>query len=380
MNQNKFTTDTFIYFKDLINQYDFSIVDDNSLFSGNGAKLLVLLELQKLNPCIQNELNIKLLENYIRENIDENNDLSFGGGLFGNLYLLLYLNRKHNISFNIKLKNKYDTIANDFINNCFNENIYDLQDGFIGIGIYAIECLNNNLDSINVLKNIIDWLTINYINDIKQDGIYWNYHLQGEKGTSISIGLLHGITSILTFLSISHKYVNVEYQRKIDFLLSKGLNYLISLKHTNSLNYFPGAIDLTEANRFNNNYLKLSYCTSELGIYHGLNTINNKNNKYKLEKELYNIDDYIIKSIDMMDFSDPYFCHGTTGILYHYITKQKSDDSNEIILRLINRIKEQSVDTQNAGLLSGATGVILTIFKYLNYTYDTAWERALLLN
>lgn len=375
-----FKTDAIIYLRSLLDQYDFSIEEDNSLFSGNGSKLLVLYELYKCNSCVQNKLNLILFANSIKENTDKSNDLSFNGGLFGSLYLLLFLNRNKLIKLDKAFKYKYLSLANDYNENCFNQNNYDLQTGFIGTGIYAIECLNNNIDSRLIINNIIDWLTINYINDKKKDGIYWNYHLQGEKGTSISIGLLHGITSIMTFLSISYKYVNVEYQQRIDYLLYRGLNYLISLKHTVEVNYFPGAIDLTGANRFNNKHLKLSYCTSELGIYYGLRTINENINKYKLENDLYNIDDYINKSIDIMDYPDPYLCHGISGALYYYITKRKSNNSNEIIMSLINRIKEDFVDTQNTRLLSGSTGVILTIFKYINFTHDTAWERALLLN
>ena len=80
------------------------------------------------------------------ENTDKSNDLSFNGGLFGSLYLLLFLNRNKLIKLDKAFKYKYLSLANDYNENCFNQNNYDLQTGFIGTGIYAIECLNNNID------------------------------------------------------------------------------------------------------------------------------------------------------------------------------------------------------------------------------------------
>ncbi len=64
-NQKKFKIDVVVYLRNLLDQYDFSVVEDNSLFSGNGSKLLVLHELYKYSPCVQNKLNIKLFANTI---------------------------------------------------------------------------------------------------------------------------------------------------------------------------------------------------------------------------------------------------------------------------------------------------------------------------
>ncbi|WP_027473102.1 lanthionine synthetase LanC family protein [Saccharicrinis fermentans] len=365
MNYNSVRNDVLSYLGTLLDQYDFSIVEDNSLFKGNSSKLLILFELYRLKSNQQNLNNIQIFADDIKENINDYSDLSFGSGVFGVLFVLLSLNREKVIKIDRELKIKHLSLADEYLNNLFKQKNYDLQQGAIGLGIYAIECLNNKIDSRNILIKITDWL-IDSCNK-KEDGVFWKYYLQNQNGLSICIGQLHGLTSILTFLSIARRYLSLKYVVKIDDLTSRGLKFLMSTRYATKGNYFPIAIDLSNSNRFNDTRSNITYCMSEIGIYFGLKRINEHINIISLNKEIVQIDEFIYNSINLNNYTNPFFCHGFTGALYYFILKHKPDYSLyslQMIAEIVSRLKQQDISLGNANLLSGSTGIILTLLKF----------------
>lgn len=132
MNYNSVRNDVLSYLGTLLDQYDFSIVEDNSLFKGNSSKLLILFELYRLKSNQQNLNNIQIFADDIKENINDYSDLSFGSGVFGVLFVLLSLNREKVIKIDRELKIKHLSLADEYLNNLFKQKNYDLQQGAIG--------------------------------------------------------------------------------------------------------------------------------------------------------------------------------------------------------------------------------------------------------
>jgi lantibiotic modifying enzyme len=200
---------------------------------------------------------------------------------------------------------------------------YDLFHGLIGKGIYYIERYQykKSNDIVRTIKKIIDGL--NSISEKSNEGITWRYKIGNELNEHThSLGLAHGIPSIISFLSSASK-LNLDLPI-VNELIAGASEWLLKKRIDNNQFSFHSytSPDLEEGE---NGSSRLAWCNGDLGVSIALLSASKTINSELLYKEAINI---AIKTCnrDLKDsgvfqsngFVDPNFCHGISGIAHIY--------------------------------------------------------------
>jgi lantibiotic biosynthesis protein len=280
---------------------------------------------------------------------------------------------------------------------------YDLFYGAIGKGIYFLEA-SGSANSIQYLEKIVLGLERLAIKD--GDGLTWMCNKFGKEKEILQyheIGLAHGISSIISFLSRVYRLGILK--KKTLYLLEGSLKWLIKKRKTVGKYSYPITIPQDGRREW------LAWCTGDLGvgiaIYHASVTLSSND----LTKEAIRV----FKNSCLIDFAesgihvdrdikanDAGLCHGCIGLGYIYkkifdvthdvifkeraeywtscstILWQQSPNTYHEILRF-NGDKGRDKWVKDYGLLEGLSGIGLMLL-FLNGSKENDWDKLFLLD
>ncbi len=226
------------------------------------------------------------------------------------------------------------------------ENNFDVLHGSLNKLNFLLNSKNqNNEETIFYVNQFVDSLFDN--KEENERGIYWYDSFFENKKSLVNLGLAHGVSSVLVFLSKLKKegYKN----QKIDLLIEGVIKSLLSFKNKNTCSsYFPS--DYSEQHK--NTDSRLAWCNGDLGIAYALlysaEILEKEDVKTQAIKVVNSIIDRRISnsSIDHFEenfFFDTAFCHGISGIVYT-LSKINKFLNNDVVEKRINYWKGELVN------------------------------------
>ena len=202
----------------------------------------------------------------------------------------------------------------------FKEKKYDFLHGYLGIGIYLLKRFENsesNDDKKNYRKHILKIVgQLKEDSIINEDFIYWlPLHALRKSENDINLGLAHGLSSIINFLSRLVRFD--DFADAVLPLLNKIIDTVLSLKsdYGPGLSIFPNTINFT--NVMEKGDSRLAWCNGDLGIGVSLWNAANLTKDKSIEKEAVDILIHASKrrSLDKNFVRDAGLCHGAFGIM-----------------------------------------------------------------
>jgi len=338
------------------------------------------------------------LENSL-DKLDKVNDYSFSNGIAGILACYQHLINEELVTIDSEeFLSKVDKILIEVAIDFLEQKNYDLFHGAIGIGIYFLERRIYN-KSTKYLKVIIDKLF--EIIDSKSNLWIFYPHLYNDPTKELyAIGYVHGIPSILSFLSNSHDLLSKKQTTIIQNCILKILSFQ---KPKSNISRFPLEVSINNFQFDKKSVSRLAFCNGDLGTTYGLtissinlfNTINPEFNI--LYKSLQNRND------SKSQINDASLCHGISGVILIYLMLNKVLNTNNFdsnisywLTKLFHDTKDESnlnnlwysgfdvvknsrVSIRKDGLLEGFAGIALVLLTMLD-TKKNNWIRLFSLN
>lgn len=360
----------------LCNNYDHT---DISLINGLSGESLMLYDCINLsdNILIKDKLDYNI--NFVLENIDKQTDSTFGYGIIGVLYALVRLNNLRYVSIDCSeliIQNK--TIIDNLIKH--HSGNYDLMRGLLGIGVYCLEIYKFDAKAKLFLALVIDALLECYsdFDDYKLIQYTAEKHSDFSDIPYVNTGLLHGMTSVISFflLCLKEGYVDERLQSYIQDYL----NIIVQVRLSNDMQTFPRAFSICKKTFIIDKYpTNLFYCNGDLGI---INTfliafdILADDYYYNIAQRAY------VKCIKKIQAGivpkNKCFCHGLAG-LYYFVSKfNKYFKIKEVepLLEEWKLILYNSAKNKQQNLLNGYKGIIMSLLSHYQISQI---ERILLL-
>ena len=260
------------------------------------------------------------LETYFDKLTSEIGLLTYCGGFTGALEGLKYLNRERllEIDYSDVEKNYRELLQTFAINSILNGN-YDYLHGGLGIVKYYCddaEFVNRALEALEQTAE-------------KGDRIYkWKSSLGLDRGVGYNICLSHGMSSIVSVLSLLGSE-GID-QKKRDRIIRNTCNYILSqeIDPQQHGNYFPSQSLENDPEQINHQS-RLGWCYGDLGVATSL---------WQAGKALHNRE-WQEKALEVLRFStsrrdfqnagviDAGLCHGAASVcmMFHYVYMQTGE-------------------------------------------------------
>ena len=196
-------------------------------------------------------------------------------------------------------------------------NFYDLLNGYLGKGMYFLKRYHHNEDR-KGLDRIFKFVEESVITN--DAGIAWRYGRTEKSAYQYSLGLCHGVPSILSFLC-KLSVLNIE-KEKSHHLMRQGVAWLLSEKNTSKedISAFPDFIPFKDEPGS-----RLAWCYGDLGIAIALFRIGQVLEDQEIYSEALQIATRTAsrKLIHSQVYQDDLnvdlgFCHGLSGIVHLY--------------------------------------------------------------
>jgi lantibiotic biosynthesis protein len=307
----------------------------------------------------------------------------------------------------------FNKIINEYIPRHLNNmSKYKLKEfecirGLSGVGRYLINFLDDKDSLTNIkliLKNTIEF--VNYkksFNGVELPSFYVPREELHESAVleysmgRIDLGVSHGISGILSFLSLAYiNGIEVDGQKESIEYICK---YLYKYKNVNGgLLYWPGAITFEDyiSNRINYDYGRPSWCYGSAGISRALYLAGTSiDNKEYINDSVKSIIENSKLSGENNFFISPTFCHGYSGLI-HIVNLFKeeinNDEYNVIQKNILNKIlsfmnpqakfmfnefdkydNSKVIDINNMSIAEGITAILLplvSLIKKSKYSWD----------
>lgn len=352
---------------------------DFSLMRGNASLAIILGDLycQYGYEAFKNR-SCDLCEE-ISINLNKYQNCTLGNGLIGGLYTIGYLKKINLLDVEDDFFAEYDNVIFSFVEDCEKHKNYDLNYGLIGAGLYYL--LLSEIYPVyesklcKIVSGLFD-LSIDSDTDVK-------WCRENDSSVFFDWGLLHGIPSIISFLLIcfrSHTLLD-----KYEFVMEKSLMSILNSINLEMKDF--SCFHMTSCNSFSKFKFRsrLGYCYGDLGI---INTLLLANKCLKEESYLFWSKYMMNKLLDRLDVynkevSDPYFCHGISGIyklLKNINSVLKNNRLNLIENRMRGDLEKYLINLHDENLvfdlLDGDIGVV---FSYLSDSCDLCGLERLLL-
>jgi lantibiotic modifying enzyme len=249
----------------------------------------------------------------------------------------------------------------------------------------------------NIIKKFIDDLETCAQKD--NEAVWWGSDQQ------VNIGLSHGMSSIINFLSKLSRYE--AFRERVRPIIDQGVIFIMRYRNyeNNTLSLFPNII--TE-NKDIDRTSRLAWCSGDLGIGITLWQAGKSLNNTKYCNEALTILRHTTtrRSSEKTFVKDAGVCHGAAGVMnmYHYIYKQTNEDlfkeamnywMDEVInmsshvdglagyKKLVRKQRDQESEWEyewknETNLLQGIAGIGLSIISYLA-TFDMKWDECLMI-
>lgn len=346
-------------------------INNTSLIQGRCLYILLSFEFYRHSKnSIYKMQAYEHLDKLINDRLKSYN-CTLGYGSCGVLYTIASLARNNFIDVEKVFFEPYYIELDLFVESASKSGNYDLLQGLIGVGLFYIELgkLEKKLNS--KVYQIIQKLLL--LSTEYDKMIYWKYKLENfpnKYDGIVNLGILHGMPSVLLFLMICYKegYRSEHLASEI----RKGINFIIMSQKPNkegfSYNHYLGIVDgkFAEEKMVNS----FAYCRGDLGIILLFQKAAEifQDSFYKMySKELFiPIQDQLVNLLP--DCNNPYFCHGTAGILtltnsFETLFSDK-DKYKKAIEILTNRLIDSfNIDKSNCSLLDGSCGVLFALLK-----------------
>jgi lantibiotic modifying enzyme len=279
---------------------------------------------------------------------------------------------------------------------CCSNNYYDFLHGGLGYGIYF---LSNPLRNKNIHKYLLNELKKSGI-ETHNGGIAWMHKNTVTKDVSYDLGLAHGISNIIYYLSNLCKYDI--YKNTAKELLTGAVNYLIDniQDHTLIGSYFPYSKNVD--NTITPEKSRLAWCYGDLGIAMSLFQagINSNTDKWiSISKEIMS---FSAKRRDLKQnlVEDAAICHGASGIghmfqrMYNYTNEQEYLEAANYWLNVTLDFDIRNGEFKNYepylddsgssyevknGMLKGISGIGLFLISAVS-DIEPSWDSSLLLS
>jgi lantibiotic modifying enzyme len=368
--------------------------ESRGLITGKLGRIIFIYNYTKYFKSQKSQLDLENILNLVFGDEIDFQDITFAEGLSGIGFHICYLIKEGVLEpddFNDLLK-EIDDVLIGHIDDFDVSKDFDFLYGLIGLGNYFLERTNNEIITVIIKKlnnwgitelDHIKWVSENYINE--------------EKTKVYDIGLAHGLSSIIIFLS---KCLSIKNDINTEILLRKSLNFLEYVATLNKKKEYPAYIIIeTKEQNLNN---RLAWCYGYLGIsialLHAANALNDDSLKEKsIEICLQTTAIDKLKSSQIMDAG---ICHGSSGVAHIYNKmffytgrsefKVASDYWKNETLAYSTHIdglagyKAWNHDTgyyNEYGLLEGVSGIGLVLLGFLTDDIeDLSWDRSLLLS
>ena len=286
----------------------------------------------------------------------------------------------------------------DFFN-IFNERKYDLMFGLSGVLNY----MDLFLGDIN-MKNAIKKLVSILISKIKINGMQ-GYSVKltnsilpqtNKNGNYINLGMAHGISPILILLIKFYKQgIILDFHKETINIIA---NWLLEQRKYDSSNllFWPGSVYLDCEQ---DNYNRDAWCYGTPGISYSLLLAGKfLNEKYMIETAISGFKDSLKRKKAILS---PTFCHGWAGLYFlskrfYFNTNKKyfkeiCKDIQNKIFNLYNfkhpfgfvnveKVNGQVNRFNHINLLSGVSGVLLTLVDDINNSNYAKWEKIFLVD
>ena len=284
------------------------------------------------------------------------------------------------------------------------ENFYDFLHGILGIGFYYLKRYQNTKSEKlraqykNILLHIVERLTFT-AQQTEKTAKWESYLIVKEKLKGYNLGLAHGMSSIINFLSRLMKYS--EFTIVTKSLLQKSVNFILSCqeKESSKGSCFPSWI--TSENKKIDS-LRLGWCYGDLGTGLSLWKAGKALKNDKVCKKAIAVlkDACKRKGLEETRIRDAGLCHGSYGVMhiYNYMFKQTGEKLfKETADYWLEKSLEIAIHSKgNAGymkwqggenegwknetnLLEGIAGIGLAIISYLA-PFETSWSECLLID
>ena len=373
--------------------------DSMSLMQQNPSFVLFYFNLYRLT---KNENYYTIGEAVLEKIIDNLNSQKypsdFVNGYSGIFWLIQHLNNNSFIEVPSDFFDKsLEEMLLDFSTTNFKNKIYDFLYGGFGPCLFILE--NQYSPNEEYYKKVITLLTQTSFKD--SDGIYWEDYLadRGNSEIVVSLGLSHGMPSIIYFLSRIIK-ANINNQKtEATYLLENAVNWLLKQKLPNSeLSCFSKKKISGETSKSSS----LAWCFGDLGVASAVWQAAKVLNKKEWENEAIEIMLHASKRKDVTEnhVSDGSFCHGTAGIAHIFNRFYKETNLKEFdearwywLQRTLDRaIHPDGIagfkSWQGPGgwkydfsLIEGVSGIGLVLMGFLTDDItDLSWDRCFLLN
>lgn len=202
------------------------------------------------------------------------------------------------------------------------ENFYDFLHGVLGIGYYFLKRYERTQTAVlkeRYKKTLIDIIDLLNTTAVKEKGTAkWESNLIRSEGLrGYNLGLSHGISSIVNFLSRLIKYD--DFRHRATPLLTEATNFILSCQHKTPVNsaFFPDWIVGTQNIDHGS---RLAWCYGDLGIgislWHAAKALENQDVEGIAIATLLQASKR--RNLAEARVMDAGLCHGSYGIMHVY--------------------------------------------------------------
>jgi lantibiotic modifying enzyme len=330
----------------------------------------------------------------------QSSTFTYGNGLPGMLFCYQHLiNEKlfEGDTDSLKFLESYDKKIAKEIVGFTRERNYDLFFGLLGIGVYFLE-RHRYIDKSTYLKKIASSLI--GISELIDGDIAWIYYTEGKHDviskSAICLGFVHGIPSIITFLTLIKDLLPKQFYHKF---IGSAINFLVGTYKNGKGHYgFSQKIDsITLKRDFKS---RLAYCYGDLGVAYSLYRVA----KVIDNKQLQHFSLFVAHKMTSMEINnsgviDSSICHGSAGnsFIFNKFFQNTNDQEfltasqywTKVTLNFYKQdgltgfnfpdpLKKNKISYPNPGLLQGYSGIGLVLLSSIS-DVPPSWGRALLL-
>lgn len=397
MNSKKILGSIFQIAKDV---YDQSTDSGLSFLAGKSGILLFYGYLLKGGHGEYKQRFINIYSSILKNIQSKPVDLSFSNGLSGVAFCLQQL-KSIGVINSDKLFEEHDLHSKLLENLHFKiyEGNWDPLHGYIGLSNYFLE-KHKEMDQSITLQNICRALSQQ--REIVHGSKVWLDLDKNSPHRSVNLGLAHGISGVISFLSRVHRLDICNELCKEMIIESIGF-----LKRARSFSVHPFLFPLKYSieQKEQVNYSRLAWCYGDLCIANAClqaGTALNNSDLTNLSIEI--LDNCLTIPQEESDIIDPCFCHGTAGVINIYrnaykVTNKKSYQAYyyEQVDKLFKDFyhpgegiggfqysrydseQKKMVNEDNVGLLEGSTGIALVLISLINEECQN-WDTPFLTN
>jgi lantibiotic modifying enzyme len=357
------------------------------LYNGKFGLLLYLATYNKYYPDDKTGKVIDLFADRLISEWSENPyNYTYCSGISGILDMFSYMNEKQ--IYPVDLKDVLPSLENYIANRM----IDDMERGkydFLHEALGAAYCL---IEKESKLKHIEKFIfLLEKCAEKECDGIYkWKFFDITDNRFKYNIGLAHGMSSIVVFLSEAYK--RGICRENVESLLLSTLAFILAQKFKNknsNLSMFPHLSKEDDGKES-----RLGWCYGDLGIAIALWKAGNSLNIDEYRNIAVNIVENSMKRMDLNAnmVIDAGICHGTSGIammFQYYFEEMKLNKASVLrdywFLETIKMICSDNNDIDiltmckngEYSLLTGISGIGLVLLSSI--TQDFSWKKLFLL-